>query len=1171
MEEMDIVEELRQEEKNRDLHSKKTNVTKDNTSSHEVFNKEADSSDQGVGNQLPAPNLGSSRPCDLEEKFSQLFEAIQDAIYLADYTGHFIESNEVGYKRLGYSKEEFLALTIADIDDSEYQEYGKNLLESLKHKECVRFETVHVSKNGQKYPVEVNARSFHSESGMVILAVARDISDRKRTEKILQESELRFRSYFENNALGTVIMTNPNEPCMVNQTFADFVGYSKDELESLSTLEMIQKITHPDDLKVEMHEYNKVKDRNISEYRIEKRFIRKTGEITYADVTTKAVFDEQGNLTLAFTTVLDINEKKKVKDALEKSEIMYRLLFESSRDALMTLDIQNLYFSSANRATLEMFKATDEKMFRTARPNDVSPELQPDGQRSDEKAKYYIETALRDGSVFFEWVHKRFNGELFPATVLLTRTELDDGSIFLQATVRDITQQKNIESKLRENEEKINNMISNIPGVFYRCSSDEQRTIEYISTEIKNISGYPTSDFIGNNVRSYASIIHPSDKGFVEAEIQKSIKHRHPYNIEYRIVDKDNQIKWVHEKGRALYNPEGAITCSDGFIIDITQRIKTKESLEKAHMIINRSPAVAFLWKNQEGWPVEFVTGNVDKLFGYSANEFVSGQVSFSHVVHPDDLTRVGQEVEAYSIDTTKNEFSQQYRIIHKDGSIRWIEDKTIIQKNEEGEITHYQGIIYDITDQKEYEDELLKKNEKLNHTRDRLERLTKDMEYTLSELDQIFNNRSTAMIVFNEQTRILRVNESFLNIFNVDRNRALGKTCSEVFNFQLCGGHCSQGNCPLKRVLETKRNYVFEEEVVRHNGDKLFFTVSAAPYLSVDGNIRGVILSFNDITQIREDEEQMLKMNEELIKSQEETEDYVAQLEEKTAMLELANEKLQRSEERILKQNENLKKLDELKSTFLNVTSHELRTPMSSIKGYVQMMLKSVLGVVTEEQTKALQVILRNTNRLDNLIQDILDISRLESGTMKFVPEQTDLSKMLRDIWETMSSACKDKNITLQIDVDESLPMIVIDKDRVTQVIINLLNNAIKFSPQDSTIILRGFRKDETVVFEVHDQGRGVPKDKQTRIFETFYQVDSGMDRKFGGAGLGLAISRGIVLAHGGNIWVESNGVTGEGSIFRFTLPVQEVQNIEKRFQQIDVFRLGGTEEKNDEVTVKQ
>ncbi len=270
------------------------------------------------------------------------------------------------------------------------------------------------------------------------------------------------------------------------------------------------------------------------------------------------------------------------------------------------------------------------------------------------------------------------------------------------------------------------------------------------------------------------------------------------------------------------------------------------------------------------------------------------------------------------------------------------------------------------------------------------------------------------------------------------------------------------------------------------------------------------------------------------------------------------------KAEEKIREQNIQLKKLDELKTAFLNVTSHELRTPMTSIKGYVQMLLNQILGGLSDEQRQGLDVILRNTNRLDGLIQDILDVSRLESGTMKFIPKKTDIDTLVGQTVETMQASAGRKEITINADIEADVPGLIVDELRIKQVMTNLLNNAIKFSPDGTIINVKARKEKNDILFEIQDFGRGIPKDKQDKVFETFYQVDSGEDRKFGGAGLGLAVSKGIVVSHGGRIWVESR--EGKGSTFSFTLPLKPVKDVEGRFKAIDMFGLEKTEEEEND-----
>ncbi|MEF8848965.1 MAG: PAS domain-containing sensor histidine kinase, partial [Candidatus Thermoplasmatota archaeon] len=405
------------------------------------------------------------------------------------------------------------------------------------------------------------------------------------------------------------------------------------------------------------------------------------------------------------------------------------------------------------------------------------------------------------------------------------------------------------------------------------------------------------------------------------------------------------------------------------------------------------------------------------------------------------------------------------------------------------------------------------RKDVELKKAMKRLEILRKDTEKARSELYQIFDSKIDGLLVIDKNHHIIRVNNKFTKIMGVKKSLALGKKCYEVFNTK----NCDPSICPIKNILNGTKEHIEKERIIKNksSGEKQYYLLTGIPFKSPTGEKIGAIESLRNITKIK------------------------------------------KAEEKIRRKNKRLKKLDELKSAFLNVTSHELRTPISSIKGYVQMMIKQVLGKINGEQKKALEVVLRNTNRLDNLIRDILDISRLESGTMKFIPEETNIKEMIEEIMSTMKSSAEKKQIELIKYVEKDIPKIVLDQDRIKQVLINLINNAIKFSSENSKIKLSVKKKDKNIFFEVKDQGRGIPKNKKDEIFKTFYQVNSGMDRKFGGAGLGLAISRGIVIAHGGKIWVESEG-EGKGSSFKFILPLKSVKNLEKRFKDVDVFNLG-------------
>jgi signal transduction histidine kinase len=242
-------------------------------------------------------------------------------------------------------------------------------------------------------------------------------------------------------------------------------------------------------------------------------------------------------------------------------------------------------------------------------------------------------------------------------------------------------------------------------------------------------------------------------------------------------------------------------------------------------------------------------------------------------------------------------------------------------------------------------------------------------------------------------------------------------------------------------------------------------------------------------------------------------------------------------------KMDEERKQLDTAKSEFLSITSHELRSPMTPMKAQLQMLENEYFGKLTKNQKESLAVIIRNADRLDKIILDFLEISRIESARLKFNFKETDLKETIKETVEFMKGFAKEKKIKIVENV-ESLPIIEVDPDRVSQVLRNLINNAIKFSKNNSKIEVNAIAEKDNILLSVKDSGCGLDPEKQMRVFEPFYQVEKTSCRKYGGTGLGLTICRGIIESQKGKIWVESK--PSEGCTFYFTIPLKPVREIE-------------------------
>jgi len=239
-------------------------------------------------------------------------------------------------------------------------------------------------------------------------------------------------------------------------------------------------------------------------------------------------------------------------------------------------------------------------------------------------------------------------------------------------------------------------------------------------------------------------------------------------------------------------------------------------------------------------------------------------------------------------------------------------------------------------------------------------------------------------------------------------------------------------------------------------------------------------------------------------------------------------------------------KKQLDFKNQFLSHVSHELRTPLTCIHQYVTLLLDGLAGPVAPDQSDHLKTVLKSVNQLHAMIRDLLEATRAESGKMRVESRCFAMGDLVRQAVAMLKPSAIEKRIGLEVGLDQNLPLVSADPDRVLEVMINLLDNAIKFTPYDGAVMLQAnmVQADPTSVYvAVSDTGRGISPEAKSLIFERLYQDPDSVDNNRSGLGLGLFISREIVRLHGGRIWVSSE--PGQGSTFTFTLPVYSLAKL--------------------------
>ncbi len=380
---------------------------------------------------------------------------------------------------------------------------------------------------------------------------------------------------------------------------------------------------------------------------------------------------------------------------------------------------------------------------------------------------------------------------------------------------------------------------------------------------------------------------------------------------------------------------------------------------------------------------------------------------------------------------------------------------------------------------------------------------------YESSQRMKLFiDHAPSALAMLDRDMRYLAVSRRWLNDYGLQEKDLIGKSHYEMFP------EISEEWREIHRrglAGETIKND--DDRFDRGDGSVQYLRWEVIPWHSVDGSVGGIVIFSEDITARKSAEEELRKYREHL-------------------------------EEMIAERTEELETASRAKSDFLASMSHELRTPLNSIIGFSEIMLDGITGSMTDEQREYLGDIHESGNHLLSLINDILDLSKVESGKMELELSRVSVKSVLKSTYSLFREKSLKHNIKIdtEIKLDEDAEFIVADERKVKQVLYNIVSNAVKFTPDGGKIVisaeLSGINVEPFIKFMVSDTGIGISDEYHEKVFEPFYQVDNSITRSFSGTGLGLSISRSFVELHGGELWYESR--PDAGSRFFFTIPVR-------------------------------
>lgn len=584
------------------------------------------------------------------------------------------------------------------------------------------------------------------------------------------------------------------------------------------------------------------------------------------------------------------------------------------------------------------------------------------------------------------------------------------------------------------------------------------------------------------------------------------VKERDALKVEFE-EEINGEIKYFDLTAKVFADyrgePQGVIQTFKDLTEQKNVMAALAESIQKQdelRQIINRSPACVFLLEAAPGWPARYVSQNASDIFGYSPNEFMLGKIGLLDTIHPEDRERAENEWTKYS-DHGMKSFSQEYRVVTKSGDSRWMDARVWSRRDSDGNVTHYQGILMDITSRKRMESKVLEMNQKL---------------------DIILNTMRELIIYHDSELNIQWVNKAFLRAFNVKEHDVINSKCHKIW----AGSDTPCPNCPVLKCRESGH----QETAVLTALNNRSFSVNAYPVIDKNGAIIGAIKVALDITEQKQAEDRARLSQQRLIQA-----DKLASL--GTLVAGIAHEinnpigYVSSNVSTMTMYVNVIKGLMEHYAQAMEVAakteSPELVTLTRRIDEFYR---KNKVDYIMEDISGLLDDALDGAERVRQIVKNLNAFARVDESEIREVNINDGIETTLKVVHNALKYKCE------VIREFGELPLLRCYPQRLNQVFMNLFVNAAHAMETFGQLRITTSVVDERVVIRVADTGQGIPAENLNKIFDPFFTT-----KEVGkGTGLGLSISHGIIQDHNGRI--EAKSQVGVGTEFTIYLPVEGV-----------------------------
>lgn len=896
----------------------------------------------------------------------------------------------------------------------------------------------------------------------------------------------------------------------VSENIAQF-GYAPDDLTSGNM--KYRDMIHPDDLEHVKNDVFQLEVEGKMFFSKEYRILTKSGEVRWVTERSHLIRDESGGPAYYQGIVIDITDRKKAEEAALESEAKYRMIFENSPFGVFHFDEKGI-ITHCNEKFLEIMQLK--------RKEDVIG-FNIIASIVDEDMKKAVSDVFSRKVGHFEGAYHTVTTDITINIKADYSPNIAEDGTFLGGigVFEDISERKLAEDKLQKSEALLNEVsrIAKIGGWEFDAATGKGTWTPEIATIHELDPSTPTDVELG------LSFYTPDSRERIEKAVNEAVEKGVSYDLELEMITAKGTHKWVRTIGNPMIE-DGKVVTVTGALQDITERKMAEEAVHEAEkkyrLIFENSPLGIFHF-NSNG----IVTHCNEKFL------HIIGLKKKEDVIGFDMVAGIKDKLMRKAVDDVLSRkvghFEGRYHTVIS-GKDVYLKADYSPNIGDDGSFLGGIGIFGDISVRKKAE-------EALRLDESRLEALWKINQMSDISLKEI------ADFVQEEAVRLTQSKIGYVAFLNDDGetltvyswSKNIMKECrvkGKKLEYSLAGtGVWGEAVRQGKAIIV---NDFQAPNPLKHGYPEGHITIQRYMGIPIvdgkkivgDAGVANKEEEYNDadVRQLTLFMEGMWRM--------------IQRKRAEDKLREYADE-LSRANDELSAANEELKSLDKMKDDFLSNVSHEFKTPLTSIQGYSQLVADETLGPVNEQQKKAVDTVIRNSERLRRLVDSLLYLSRAQSGKLNYSFDNIDIQDVISNSIQDLILQAESKGIELVKDIQGELPLLYADRDKMMDVFVNLIDNAVKFTPQDGKVTISAHTSEGSMYLKVSDTGIGIPEDKIPKLFERFYQVDSSEKRRYGGTGLGLYICKKIVEDHKGDIHVTSE--EGKGTTIHIRLPLQQ------------------------------